>query len=227
MVRIGPNVKEVPLSAFGYMSPSVFPDHIKQRFNIPDNFEYVKDLPKRFYNKIVDPKSKKYVATPLVNTEFDESEGTYLQPKELNPNYQRLADTEQTPEEVFELYQLCMDVKEAADSLVPSVSSQSRAKLPQMRGSDLALISRVFSRGILKTVSDVFTNNFVSNETDDDIIDDFTTLPDGTRANNVPLKFIHNLPDMSQLTSDVVGSLVAYYYMAANNYFKAEVAPLY
>ena len=227
MVRIGPNVKEVPLSAFGYMSPSVFPDHIKRRFNIPDNFEYVKDLPKRFYNKIVDPKSKKYVATPLVNTEFDESEGTYLQPKELNPNYQRLADPEQTPKEVFELYRLCLDVKEAADSLVPSVSSQSRAKLPQMRGSDLALISRVFSRGMLKTVSDVFTNNFVSNETDDDIIDDFTTLPDGTRANNVPLKFIHNLPDMSQLTSDVVGSLVAYYYMAANNYFKAEVAPLY
>lgn len=221
------NLYEVPLSIFSYMAPNVFPDEVKKRFGIDDSFEYVKDIPKRFFNKLVDPKSPSYTEPSLVDPEFDPNEGTYLQPKETNPAYDILSDPKQTPQEVFELYKLCIEVKQAADSFIPSISTQSGYKLPQMRASDLAIMSRLLSRGVFKTIGDVFTNNFVANETDEDIIDDFTTLPDGTRVNSVPRKFIDNLPDMSMLTSDVVGSLVAYYHMAANLYFKEEVAPLY
>jgi hypothetical protein len=66
----------------------------------------------------------------------------------------------------------------------------------------------------------VFTNKFIANETDEEIIDDFTTLPDGTRVNSVPLKFVDKLRDPSLLSSDVVGSLVLYQHMASNYYYK-------
>lgn len=221
----------VPLSIFSYMRPSVFPDEIKQRFNIPDNFEYIKDLPKRFYNTILDPSdpNSNYVDpdNALMDPEFDPNEGTYLQPKEINPAYEVLADPKQTPPEVFELYKLCMQVKSAADSFIPYLSAQNQYKLPQMRASDLAITSRIFSRGIFKTIGRIFTNNFIANETDDDILDDFTTLPDGTRVNSVPVRFIDTLPDMTTLTTDVAGSIVAYYHMATNYFFKQEVAPIY
>ena len=227
IVSSGGVQRRVPLSAFSYIIPSVFPDDVKQRFNVPDNFEYVKQLPKRFYNRLLESTNPKYTEGSLVNDDFLPEENTYLQPKQENPQYKILTDRKIVPQEVFDLYKLCLEIKSAADSLIPSISPQSAYKLPQMRGSDLAMLSRLFSRGPLKTINSVFTNNFVANETDDDIIDDFTTLPDGTRANNVPLKFIDNLKDMTQITSDVVGSLVVYYHMAANNFFKQQIAPLY
>lgn len=221
----------VPLSIFSYMGPGVFSDGIKQRFGVVDPFEYIKDLPKRFYNKILDPNDQDaHYADPdkaLMDPEFDPDEGTYLQPKEINPAYEVLSDPKQTPPEVFELYKLCMEIKAAADSFIPYLSAQNQYKLPQMRASDLAILSRIFSRGVFKTFGRIFTNNFIANETDEDILDDFTTLPDGTRVNSVPVKFIDALPDMTTLTTDVAGSIIAYYHMAANYYFKQEVAPIY
>lgn len=228
-VRTRSGLRTVPLSVFSYMAPGIFPDYIKTRFGIDDTFEYVKDVPKRFFNKLVDPSSTSYIEPSLVDPLFDPEEGTYLQPNEVNPAYERLANPDITPKEIFDLYKLCIEVKAAADAFIPSVSTQSAYKLPIMRASDLAIMSRMLSRGPFKTIANVFTNNFVANETDEDIIDDFTTLPDGTRVNSVPIKFIdiNTLPDMTMLTSDVVGSLVAYYHMAANFYFKQEVAPMY
>jgi hypothetical protein len=32
---------DVPLSVFGYMRPSIFPDDVKARFGIDDSFEYI------------------------------------------------------------------------------------------------------------------------------------------------------------------------------------------
>lgn len=227
VVSVNGSLMDVPLSVFSIMTAGVFSDDIKARFGIDDSFEYVKDVPKRFFNKLVDPSSPSYTEPSLVDPEFDPDEGTYLQPKEENPAYKILSDPNKTPKEVFELYKFCIETKAAADSFIPSISTQSAYKLPMMRASDLAIMSRMLSRGVFRTIGSVFTNNFVANETDEDIIDDFTTLPDGTRVNSVPRKFIDNLPDMTMLTSDVVGSLVAYYHMAANLYFKEEVAPIY
>jgi hypothetical protein len=110
-------------------------------------------------------------------------------------------------------------MKEYSDSYIP-ISAKLKYFLPQMRASDVALFSRIISRGFLDTIKECVTNKFIANETDEDIIDDFTTLPDGTRVNSVPLKFVDKLKDPSILTSDVVCSLISYHHMAANYYYK-------
>lgn len=213
-----------PLSVFKYMTPSVFPDDVKTRFGIDDTFKYIIQQPIRKYNKTVDPGSGRYAVPSLVNPEYDPKEDSYIQPKQLNPIYSMLEN--EAPKEVFELYKLCMQMKQNSDSYLP-ISSKLKYFLPQLRASDLAVISRTMSRGLLKTVNECVTNKFIANETDTDIIDDFTTLPDGTRVNSVPLKFVDKLKDQSLLTSDVVGSLVVYHHMAANYYYKQQVEQLY
>lgn len=214
----------VPLSAFSYMMPSVFPDDVKQRFGIDNTFRYTLQLPIRKYNKMVDPNSNRYAEPSLVNPKYDPKEDSYVQPKELNPIYDVLQN--EAPKEVFDLYELCMKMKEYSDSYIP-ISAKLKYFLPQMRASDVALFSRIISRGFLDTIKECVTNKFIANETDEDIIDDFTTLPDGTRVNSVPLKFVDKLKDPSILTSDVVGSLISYHHMAANYYYKQQVAQLY
>lgn len=227
-VSVGPSgARQVPLSVFSYMLPSVFPDYIKSRFGIDDTFEYVTDVPVRSFSKIVDPSTGKYVASPLIDPEYDPDEGSYVQPKEINPIYEMLANPDETPPEVFDLYNKCLQAKANADVMIPQLNMQQHFRLPQMRAQDLAIMSRLVLRGPLATLEECFTNKFIANETDDDIIDDFTTLPDGTRVNNVPRKFLDNLRDMTLLTSDVVGSLVMYTHMAANYYFKQYNAPIF
>lgn len=217
-------IKAVPLSIFSYMKPSVFPDDVKARFGIGDDFKYTLMLPNRKYNKMVEPSSSRYAEPSLVDPEFDPNEDSYVQPTELNPIYEVLE--KEAPKEVFELYKLCMQVKQEADTYIP-ISTKLKYFLPQMRASDMAVISRMLSRGLLSTTQEVFTNKFIANETDEEIIDDFTTLPDGTRVNSVPLKFVDKLRDPSLLSSDVVGSLVLYQHMASNYYYKQQVEQLY
>jgi hypothetical protein len=58
--------------------------------------------------------------------------------------------------------------------------------------------------------------NFNVNESDTEINDDFYTLPDGTRINSVPLRYVQMLRNPANITADVVGSVIAYYDMAVN-----------
>lgn len=214
----------IPLSIFSYMTPSVFPEDVKARFNIDDSFQYVVMLPNRKYNKMVDPESDRYVEPSLVNPLYDPNEDSYIQPTELNPTYDILKN--EAPKEVFKLYELCMKTKQNADAYLP-ISAKLKYFLPQLRASDLSIISRIMSIGLGGVIQECVTNKFIANETDEDILDDFTTLPDGTRVNSVPLKFVDKLKDQRLLTSDVVGSLVLYYHMAANYHYKQEVEQLY
>ena len=228
------HMEDVPLSVFSYMLPdNAMPDDILQRFNLPPTYTPIISMPKQSYNKAVTFDEGNYSVPEedvLVDPEFDTSEDSYVQPKEVNPVYEMLADPKRTPKEVFELYEFCIELKRAADSFIPSISARSTYKLPQMRASDTAQMSRMFSFGLrraLEPIGHVFTNNFIGNETDDELQDDFTLLPDGTRVNNIPVRYQRDLDDMTQLTSDVVGSLISYYHMAANFHFKQNVAPIY
>lgn len=72
----------------------------------------------------------------------------------------------------------------------------------------------------------IFDSMFGVNETDEDINDDFTTMPDGSRVNSLPVRFIKMLEKPEYITRDVLGSVLSYYSMALNYKYKAEIEPL-
>jgi len=103
-----------------------------------------------------------------------------------------------------------------------------------MRGdSMLGLIGRSLENGIqsipkglINSLDYVIKSAFSVNENDDEINDDFTTMPDGTRLNSIPIRFVQMLDKPEFITRDVVGSVIAYYYMALNYKSKSEIEPL-
>jgi hypothetical protein len=103
-----------------------------------------------------------------------------------------------------------------ANSMVPSARNSSMFRLPQIGASTMTVWSRNKAYNPVPAVSYMLDRNFNVNESDTEINDDFYTLPDGTRINNVPQRYIQMLKNPANITADVVGSVIAYYDMAVN-----------
>lgn len=225
-----PDSKIVPLSVFSYMSPTGFTDELKQLYNIEDNFEYIITQPGPEFNKPVNPDDPRYKVDSFVNPDYDETEDAFVQPKMLNRQYNIIQ--ENPP--LKQLYDALTQTMQEANDMIPSSFDQGRYKLPQMRGdSMLGLIGRSLENGIqqipkglINSLDYVMKSSFSVNENDDEINDDFTTMPDGTRLNSIPIRFVQMLDKPEFITRDVVGSVIAYYYMALNYKSKSEIEPL-
>lgn len=227
------SMKNQPLSAFFYISPKDVIESIANRYGIDDTFEPIVDKPGPEFNIAVKPDDPRYAERGIdswVNPDYDENEDAFIQPKALNDQYSVL---EKHPE-LMQLYKLLVATMQEANENVPSSFSQDKFKLPQRRSdSSLGIIGRGFENGIMdipkglaNALRYVFASKFQVNETDDEVNDDFTTMPDGTRLNTIPLRYIQMLEKPEYISRDIVGSVIAYYNMALNYRAKSEVEPL-
>ena len=225
-----PQTVLAPLSVFSYFYPKAFSNELAARFNIPSNFEYFVTKPGPEFNELVDPDDDAYENGSFVNKDYDQNYDAFIQPKMLGEEY---ATIEKNPE-LKELYDNLTHIMRLGNEMIPFTQSSSRFKLPQMRAdSMLGILGRSFENGILnapKGLIDSFgfiaSSTFGINENDDDVNDDFTTMPDGSRVNLLPVRFVQMLTKPQYITRDVVGSVIAYYNMALNYKYKAEIEPL-
>lgn len=207
-------IVRVPTSAFYYMKPkNVLHQSVINRFNLDPN-KLVKLTPNKAFNYLSGGKYK--------NDNFDQANPERLQPLEENPNYKKI-----TSNSALEaLYNKLLEVIAEANSMIPNTRNNSNYRLPQIGASSMTMYSRGHIYNPLPAVEYAFDRTFNVNESDTEINDDYYTLPDGTRINNVPLRYIDQLRNPEALTADVVGSIIAYYDMAVNYSLKQKAAPI-
>ena len=59
-----------------------------------------------------------------------------------------------------------------------------------------------------------FRRHFGINESDTDINVDYELRPDGTRAMNIPVRYLRRLDNPNEINSDVLGSVMDFYEMS-------------
>lgn len=98
-------------------------------------------------------------------------------------------------------------------------------RLPQIGANTTQMFYRA---NIFKTIGYYFKRNWwMPNESDVDINRDYELRPDGSRAMNIPLRYIKRLEDPSQINSDVFGSVIEFYEMTQNFHIKIKNLPVF
>lgn len=209
------NIYTSPTSAFSYLNVRRFIESsLLQRFNITDPTKLIQIRPNKIFNKLVGGR--------FMNPSFDSTINERLQPKEENPQFNKI----ESNRALYELYKELLDTIAEVNSMIPNSRANSNYRLPQMGASTATMFSRGDIYNPIPAIQYGLDRQFNVKETDTEINDDFYTLPDGTRVNNVPLRYIQMLEDPSSITADVVGSVIAYYNMGVNFKLKSESAPI-
>jgi hypothetical protein len=174
----------------------------------------VLQTPNKIFNEVV--------GGEYMNPFFDKNNPERVQPKEKNPQFDKIKSNPA----LYELYIQLLETIAESNSLIPNTRNNSNYRLPQIGASSMTVWSRNHAYNPIPAVQYAFDRTFNVNETDTEINDDFYTLPDGTRINNVPLRYIQMLDYPETITADVVGSVIAYYDMAVNFDLKSKAAPV-
>lgn len=223
------NTIKRPLSVFNYMDPIMSEGILLNNGVDPSTYTKTVIKPNAEFNKPVHPSDPRYNGNSLVNEDYDPNYDAFIQPKMLNNQFNTINDNA----ELMELYNALVETMQEANEMIPAVKASSKYRLPQMRGDSQGLLGRRLSQDLLHAPKQlganlqyIFDSMFGVNETDEDINDDFTTMPDGSRVNSLPVRFIKMLEKPEYITRDVLGSVLSYYSMALNYKYKAEIEPL-
>ena len=209
------NIYTSPTSAFTYLDVKKYiEDSILQRFNITDPTNLRQIRPNKIFNKLIGGR--------FMNPNFDSTINERLQPKEENPQFKKI----ESNKALYTLYKEILNTIAEVNSMIPNTRANSNYRLPQIGASTATMLSRGDIYNPLPAIQYGLDRQFNVKETDTEINDDFYTLPDGTRVNNVPLRYIQMLEDPGSITADVVGSVIAYYNMGVNFKLKSESAPI-
>lgn len=167
-------------------------------------------------------------ATDFLNTEkFDKNSTDNVQPIKSIYNSDRQMSIINGNPKIRALYDAMLEVDSLANDWIPNYNKGSFL-LPQIMGRDMTIISR--HSGNLKSIFDsigyVVKQEFteVSESRDQELNLNKATSFDGDRIKTIPIRYVHQLDDMSTITSDVVGSIIAKFEMACNFHFKTELA---
>lgn len=222
-----PATKTVPLSIFNMMKPKGIPSELANELNIPPGIKFIINQPNPAFQEPVESTNKIYKNGSFVNDDYDREEDSFIQPKLRNNQW----DIIQKNAPLKELYDLLINEMAEANQSIPFSFTQGPYKLPQQRGRNMwGLLGRISSMNLPKEILDnlkyVLRTEFTVTENDTDINDDFTTMPDGTRLNSVPLRYIQPLDDPKYMTRDVIGSVLDYIEMAINYEESRKIEPL-
>lgn len=128
-------------------------------------------------------------------------------------------------EDVKELYSLLIQTMKDAQSIY-STNRKFNYKLPQINAKTTALFSRLLKRGYSSKAIQGLWNSITNIEENDDLLrtkQDYFIGVDGEVANDVPLKFIRELKNKEDLSTDLVSSVIMFADMAVNYKNKREV----
>lgn len=191
------------LKAFEYLTP------LKWTIKIEDEeINTIESLPGSEYSELDE-------SSPFVNNNFKKN-GKSLQVKDVyrNEDYFKL-----TADEKQFLQQLLNTMQEANDK-IPSKSLNLDGRLPQISGRTMSVLSNTLRAKEWSTALKYPFRKFgvKYSETDTDVTTnmDLARRPDGSVVNNIPIRFVEKLPNSSVQTTDVLGSVIAYFDMACN-----------
>lgn len=170
----------------------------------------------------IDPKSSLY------NHEFDRNDSHLVQPKgDIYDNSQQW-NLINSNENIKNLYDALIDLMNRNNAKLPT-NADFNYRLPQITGRRLTALRR---SGSIKELCDAVKYNFQTdwrlNERDDDDINyedqDLKIRANGTRINTVPTRYIKPLKHPEYITSDVIGSVIAFTEMTNNFVVKTQLS---
>lgn len=128
-------------------------------------------------------------------------------------------------DDVRDLYELLIQTMQDAQDIY-STNRKFNYKLPQINARTSALFSRILKRGYSTKAIQGLWNSISNIEENDDLLrtkQDYFVGVDGEVANDVPLKFIRDLKNKEDLTTDLVNSVIMFADMATNYKNKSEI----
>lgn len=199
-----------------------------------DRGDYV---PASFWRKLV-PKDElrdKYIDTvpnsswveidktsPFYNKNFDDTKSESRQPK--RSLYDNTANFSKVKGNLKDLYDgLVSTLNEANNENLPFLSNSRQYILPQIEGGAMTQI--LSQDNVLKGLGYAFKDTFTIKDDDTQYNVDKALDPDGSRIRLVPTRYMRKLDNPEALTNDIVGSVIAYYGMAANYNEMSKIAP--
>lgn len=120
--------------------------------------------------------------------------------------------------DVAALYDLLIETMQNMQNIY-STNRKFNYKLPQINARMSALFSRIIKRGYSEKSLSAIWNAMTNIEANDDDMrtkEDYFVGVDGEVANNVPLKFIRNLKNPEDISTDLVSSVIMFADMAIN-----------
>ena len=170
----------------------------------------------------IDPRSSLY------NPNFDRSDSHLVQPKGDVYDNSKQWDLINNNQHIKDLYDALIDLMNRNNAKLPT-NADFNYRLPQITGRRLTALRR---SGSIKELCDAVKYNFQTdwklNERDDNDINyedqDLKIRANGTRINTVPTRYIRPLEHPEYITSDVIGSVIAFTEMANNFVVKTQLS---
>lgn len=166
----------------------------------------------------------------FVNIHYDVKNKYSTQPKESLYRNQKYFDLIADPNKL-QLLTAMKNMMTEARSMIPNTSIYKEDEVCQMTGSTHDLIMRNAKSEIgtmLKYhIQKTFTGKYGEQTDDVETNFDLPRRPNGEVVQNIPIRWVQRLKDQRLLTTDLIGSTIAFYNMAENYALKSDViAPL-
>ena len=170
----------------------------------------------------IDPNSSFY------NVNFDRSDSHLVQPRIDSYDNSKQFNIIQNNEKIKKLYDALIELMNRNNAKLPT-NSDFNYKLPQITARRLVMLRR---SGSLKEMCDTLKYTWEMewnlNERDDNDTNyednDLKTRANGTRINTVPVRYTRSLEHPEYITSDVIGSVIAFTEMANNFVVKTQLS---
>lgn len=170
------------------------------------------------------------MSSDFVNIYYDVKNKYSTQPKESLYRNQKYFDLITDPNKL-QLLTAMKNMMTEARSMIPNTSIYKEDEVCQMTGSTHDLIMRNAKSQIgtmLKYhIQKTFTGKYGEQTDDVETNFDLPRRPNGEVVQNIPIRWVQRLKDQRLLTTDLIGSTIAFYNMAENYALKSNViAPL-
>lgn len=170
------------------------------------------------------------MTSDFVNIHYDVKNKYSTQPKESLYRNQKYFDLIADPNKL-QLLTAMKNMMTEARSMIPNTSIYKEDEVCQMTGSTHDLIMRNAKSQIgtmLKYhIQKTFTGKYGEQTDDVETNFDLPRRPNGEVVQNIPIRWVQRLKDQRLLTTDLIGSTIAFYNMAENYALKSDViAPL-
>lgn len=170
------------------------------------------------------------MSSDFVNIYYDVKNKYSTQPKESLYRNQKYFDLIADPNKL-QLLTAMKNMMTEARSMIPNTSIYKEDEVCQMTGSTHDLIMRNAKSEIgtmLKYhIQKTFTGKYGEQTDDVETNFDLPRRPNGEVVQNIPIRWVQRLKDQRLLTTDLIGSTIAFYNMAENYALKSDViAPL-
>lgn len=201
------------LKAFQYLTPRDWTINVED-----EEITCIEALPGSEYSELDE-------SSPFVNQDFVKN-GKSIQVKKdvyKNEKFDKL-----TADEKMFLKALT-DTMDEANEKIPNKSLYRDGRLPQISGRTMSVLSNTLRAKEWSTAIKYPFRKFgvKYSETDTDVTTnmDLARRPDGSVVNNIPIRFVEKLPNPAVQTTDVLGSVIAYFDMACNYANKSQNLP--